>query len=62
MATSSVPFPSADTIRATVQNGGKKAVVRVNIRNLIDKMLARYSSEFVVCRELIQNADDAGAT
>jgi HSP90 family molecular chaperone len=29
---------------------------------LIDKRLARYSSDFVVCRELIQNADDAQAT
>ncbi len=27
----------------------------VNQRLLIDKMLARYSSDFVVCRELIQN-------
>lgn len=25
-------------------------------------MLARYSSQFVVARELIQNADDAGAS
>ncbi len=25
----------------------------------IDKMLARYSSDFVVCRELIQNSADA---
>ena len=36
--------------------------VEVNQRMLIDKMLARYSSDFVVCRELIQNSDDANAT
>lgn len=31
-------------------------------RDLIDKMLARYSSDHVVLRELLQNADDARAT
>ena len=30
--------------------------------DLIDKMLARYSSDHVVLRELLQNADDAGAS
>ena len=29
---------------------------------LIDKMLSRYSSDFVVYRELIQNSDDAQST
>ncbi|CAF1287197.1 unnamed protein product [Adineta steineri] len=62
MATSSAPPPSADALRNAVRNGGKKEIVRTHMRNLIDKMLARYSSEFVVCRELIQNADDVGAT
>jgi hypothetical protein len=33
--------------------------VEVNQRMLIDKMLARYSSDFVVYRKLIQNSDDA---
>ncbi|KAK3823349.1 MAG: hypothetical protein J3Q66DRAFT_310181, partial [Benniella sp.] len=33
----------------------------VNQRHLIDKILARYSSEYVVYRELMQNADDACA-
>ncbi|CAG8620630.1 1577_t:CDS:10 [Dentiscutata erythropus] len=33
--------------------------VEVNQRCLIDKMLARYSSEFAVFRELLQNSDDA---
>ncbi|KAJ1919991.1 hypothetical protein H4219_001652 [Mycoemilia scoparia] len=36
--------------------------VEVNQRHLIDKILARYSAEFTVYRELLQNANDAGAT
>ena len=36
--------------------------MEVNQRALIDKVLARYSGEFTVFRELLQNADDAGAT
>ncbi|CAF4032943.1 unnamed protein product [Adineta steineri] len=36
--------------------------VEVNQRMLIDKLLARYSLDFVVHRELIQNSDDANAT
>jgi hypothetical protein len=36
--------------------------VEVNQRALIDKILARYSGEFTVFRELLQNADDAQAT
>ncbi|KIM21061.1 hypothetical protein M408DRAFT_112189 [Serendipita vermifera MAFF 305830] len=35
--------------------------VEVNQRALIDKILARYSGKFTVFRELLQNADDAGA-
>ncbi|CAJ0849192.1 15951_t:CDS:10, partial [Entrophospora sp. SA101] len=35
--------------------------VEVNQRNLIDKVLARYSAEFVIYRELMQNSDDAQA-
>lgn len=34
----------------------------MNQRALIDKVLARYSGEHTVFRELLQNADDAGAT
>jgi hypothetical protein len=34
----------------------------VNQRALIDKVLARYSGEHSVFRELLQNSDDAGAT
>ncbi|KAJ7647485.1 hypothetical protein FB45DRAFT_893565 [Roridomyces roridus] len=36
--------------------------VEVNQRALIDKVLARYSGEFTVFRELLQNGDDAQAT
>mmetsp|Transcript_42713 Transcript_42713/g.166879 ORF Transcript_42713/g.166879 Transcript_42713/m.166879 type:complete len:1741 (-) Transcript_42713:2922-8144(-) len=46
--------------RATAQ--GIREDVRVNQRHLVDKILARYSGESVVWRELIQNSDDAGAT
>ncbi|KIK42488.1 hypothetical protein CY34DRAFT_142335 [Suillus luteus UH-Slu-Lm8-n1] len=35
--------------------------VEVNQRLLVDKVLARYPEEFTVFRELLQNADDAGA-
>ncbi|CAF1463258.1 unnamed protein product [Adineta ricciae] len=43
-------------------NEGIEDRVEVNQRMLIDKMLARYSSDFVVYRELIQNSDDAQST
>jgi len=33
--------------------------VEVNQRALINKILARYSGEFTVFRELLQNSDDA---
>jgi hypothetical protein len=33
--------------------------VEVNQRALIDKVLSRYSGEFTVFRELLQNSDDA---
>ncbi|KAH6912034.1 hypothetical protein BKA70DRAFT_823701 [Coprinopsis sp. MPI-PUGE-AT-0042] len=35
--------------------------VEVNQRALIDKVLARYSGDFSVFRELLQNSDDAQA-
>lgn len=47
--------------RALLLDSGTAEAVTVNQRALIDKILARYSSEFTVFRELIQNADDAGA-
>lgn len=40
---------------------GEDVSVEVNQRALIDKILARYSGEFTIFRELLQNADDAGA-
>lgn len=45
-----------------IVNEGVEGRVEVNQRMLIDKMLARYSSEFVIYRELIQNSDDAQST
>ncbi|KAF8549064.1 ATPase domain of HSP90 chaperone/DNA topoisomerase II/histidine kinase, partial [Imleria badia] len=38
---------------------GKDEPAEVNQRALIDKVLARYSGEFAVFRELLQNSDDA---
>ncbi|EIW74063.1 hypothetical protein CONPUDRAFT_86046 [Coniophora puteana RWD-64-598 SS2] len=44
--------------QALWQDGYDEAV-EVNQRALIDKVLARYSGEFTVFRELLQNSDDA---
>ncbi|KAF8128969.1 hypothetical protein EV363DRAFT_1220883 [Boletus edulis] len=41
---------------------GQDESVEVNQRALIDKVLARYSGEFTVFRELLQNSDDARAS
>jgi hypothetical protein len=40
---------------------GEDERVQVNQRALIDKVLARYSGEFTVFRELLQNSDDASS-
>ncbi|CAF1549296.1 unnamed protein product [Adineta ricciae] len=53
---------SSDDLWLKIINEGVEDRVEVNQRMLIDKMLARYSSDFVVYRELIQNSDDAHAT
>ncbi|CAG8699615.1 4190_t:CDS:10, partial [Gigaspora margarita] len=55
---------SVDDCRNQVMNCSEANEVRVEVnqRHLIDKMLARYASEFVIFRELMQNADDAKAT
>ncbi|KAF9435865.1 hypothetical protein BGZ76_005362 [Entomortierella beljakovae] len=51
-----------DALRSQVlAHTGAEERVEVNQRHLIDKILARYSAEFVVYRELMQNSDDAGA-
>ncbi|UZJ56469.1 hypothetical protein CBS101457_005789 [Exobasidium rhododendri] len=47
--------------RALLLDSGTSEAVTVNQRALIDKILARYAAEHTVFRELIQNADDAGA-
>ncbi|KLT40935.1 hypothetical protein CC85DRAFT_286971 [Cutaneotrichosporon oleaginosum] len=46
---------------AALWSAGKDETVEVNQRALIDKILARYSGEHTIFRELLQNADDAGA-
>lgn len=48
--------------RALLESAGPEEAITVNQRALIDKILARYSAEFTVFRELLQNADDAGAS
>ncbi|KAI9105922.1 hypothetical protein DFS34DRAFT_601439 [Phlyctochytrium arcticum] len=47
---------------ALIANTGAEERVEVNQRHLIDKILARYSAEYTVFRELLQNSNDAGAT
>ncbi|KAG6335719.1 hypothetical protein ID866_3377 [Astraeus odoratus] len=48
--------------REALWNTGHDESVEVNQRALIDKVLARYSGEFTVFRELLQNSDDAGSS
>ncbi|KDQ54066.1 hypothetical protein JAAARDRAFT_409896 [Jaapia argillacea MUCL 33604] len=47
--------------RDALWENGHDESVEVNQRALIDKVLARYSGEFTVFRELLQNSDDAGS-
>ncbi|KAF2640509.1 hypothetical protein P280DRAFT_549373 [Massarina eburnea CBS 473.64] len=49
-------------LRNQTMADGQDSDVTVNTRALIDKVLARYSTEHTTLRELIQNASDAGAT
>ncbi|KAF2711138.1 hypothetical protein K504DRAFT_429752 [Pleomassaria siparia CBS 279.74] len=49
-------------LRNQTMQDGQDSEVTVNTRALIDKVLARYSSEHTTLRELIQNASDAGAS
>ena len=48
------------SLKTKVLNSGDSSKVTVNQKALIDKILARYSADFTVFRELIQNSDDAG--
>ncbi|EPQ50196.1 hypothetical protein GLOTRDRAFT_141604, partial [Gloeophyllum trabeum ATCC 11539] len=48
--------------KPTEWDTGRDETVEVNQRALIDKVLARYSGEFTVFRELLQNSDDAGSS
>ena len=38
------------------------SIVRVDAQNLVQQTLSRYPVDFAALRELIQNADDSGAT
>ncbi|KAI9364960.1 hypothetical protein DFJ73DRAFT_619935 [Zopfochytrium polystomum] len=49
-----------DSLLSTDQNGEER--VEVNQRHLIDKILARYSADNTIFRELLQNSNDAGAS
>lgn len=51
-----------DALRAQAVETGHDEAVTVNVRALIDKILARYAREWSTLRELIQNAADAAAT
>ena len=53
-----------NALRAQTMQAGaaEEEAVTVNTRALIDKVLARYSGEWTVLRELLQNAADATAT
>ncbi|GBB91210.1 hypothetical protein RclHR1_01840007 [Rhizophagus clarus] len=50
---------SMDDFRNQILSNSEKEIVEINQRDLIDKILARYSSKFVIYRELMQNSDDA---
>ncbi|KAI9187850.1 hypothetical protein H9P43_002241 [Blastocladiella emersonii ATCC 22665] len=49
-------------LRDTLLANGVVSGVSVNQRHLIDKILARYSAEYTIYRELAQNSNDAGAS
>ncbi|GAA5899994.1 hypothetical protein JCM6882_007020 [Rhodosporidiobolus microsporus] len=50
------------SFRAKLLAEGTEEAVSVNQRALVEKILARYSGEYTVYRELLQNSDDAGAS
>ena len=51
-----------NALRGRVMETGQAGAVTVNMRALIDKILARYAREWTTLRELLQNAADATAT
>ncbi|CDZ96200.1 Transcription factor Opi1 [Phaffia rhodozyma] len=55
-------FVSSEMDRKNLWDSGQDEAVSVNQRALIDKVLARYSGEHTIFRELLQNADDAEAS
>ncbi len=59
MPTSPIPLPYLPIPLLSYTSG--QGPRTVNQRQLVDKMLARYAAKFGALRELLQNADDAGA-
>ncbi|KAL8922570.1 MAG: hypothetical protein Q9208_005073 [Pyrenodesmia sp. 3 TL-2023] len=51
-----------NALRAQAVETSNDEAVTVNMKSLIDKILARYARKWSTLRELIQNAADAGAT
>ncbi|KAJ3288068.1 hypothetical protein HDU79_005116 [Rhizoclosmatium sp. JEL0117] len=49
-------------LKENLRANGEEEKVEVNQRHLIDKILARYSAENTIFRELLQNSNDAQAT
>ncbi|KXS11237.1 hypothetical protein M427DRAFT_115056 [Gonapodya prolifera JEL478] len=65
MSTSSASDAAASLTALQTQllrEDGVEEKVEVNQRALVDKILARYSGEYTVFRELLQNSNDANAT
>jgi hypothetical protein len=50
------------SLRSAVLADGREGRVGVNVRALIDKILARYASANAIYRELLQNSNDAAAS
>src|ERR1700753_4065267 len=57
-----MPVDLARLREQTIGSNVDEEAVTVNTRDLIDKVLARYSGEWTTLRELIQNAADAAAS
>uniref|UniRef100_U9UAW9 Sacsin/Nov domain-containing protein n=1 Tax=Rhizophagus irregularis (strain DAOM 181602 / DAOM 197198 / MUCL 43194) TaxID=747089 RepID=U9UAW9_RHIID len=53
---------SKNAFKKSIFLNPSKGNIMVNQRYLIDKILARYSTKFVIYRELMQNSDDANSS
>ncbi|RUS24754.1 histidine kinase-like ATPase, partial [Jimgerdemannia flammicorona] len=61
MALKPTLIDSLRSLKSLLATSGEEEPVKVNQKSLIDKMLSRYSSDYFVYRELMQNADDASS-